>query len=147
MSHLLILAAVLELAGWKGETVSFRLDHVSAREGAFSPRWESAPAGWEVHAGVMRGVRYLTQVHGTEYGYAPDRVEWNGATNLPPNGSCIAVGQVKIPAGAKAAAEVEAARKAAEILAAFDLEQMYSKDDILELYINTIYCTFYNSHQ
>lgn len=30
-------------------------------------------------------------------------------------------------------------RKAAEIFAAFDLEKNYSKDDILELYVNTIY--------
>lgn len=30
-------------------------------------------------------------------------------------------------------------RKIAEIFAAFDLEKNYSKDDILELYVNTIY--------
>ena len=30
-------------------------------------------------------------------------------------------------------------RKAAEVFAAFDLEQMYSKTELLELYINTIY--------
>lgn len=32
-----------------------------------------------------------------------------------------------------------ATRKIAEIFAAFDLEKNYSKDDILELYVNTIY--------
>lgn len=32
-----------------------------------------------------------------------------------------------------------ATRKVAEIFAAFDLEKNYSKDDILELYVNTIY--------
>ena len=35
--------------------------------------------------------------------------------------------------------EKTAARKAAEVLAAFDLERMFTKDEILELYINTIY--------
>ena len=30
-------------------------------------------------------------------------------------------------------------RKMAEVFAAFDLEKMYSKDDIIELYMNTIY--------
>ena len=99
---MLLAAAAVSLGGWKGETVSFRFDHTSAAGGEYLPRWEHAPKGWTVQGGVMRGVRYLTEVHGTEYGYAPDRVEWNGATNLPPNGSCIAVGQVKIPADAKA---------------------------------------------
>ena len=95
-------AAALELAGWKGETVSFRFDAESETGGTYAPRWEKAPSGWETKGGVMRGIRYMTKVHGTEFAYAPDRVEWNGATNLPPRGSCITVGQVKIPASAKA---------------------------------------------
>jgi hypothetical protein len=93
-------AAAVELAGWKGETVSFRFDAESEAGGVYAPRWEKAPSGWETRGGVMRGVRYMTEVHGSEFAYAPDRVEWGGATNLPPRGACIAVGQVKIPASA-----------------------------------------------
>jgi len=35
--------------------------------------------------------------------------------------------------------EKEMTRKAAEVFAAFDLERHYTKDEILELYVNTIY--------
>lgn len=99
--NLFLAIAALALSGWKGETVSFRFDATNVSGGVYAPRWEKSPAGWDVKGGVMRGVRYLTKVHGTEYGFAPDRVEWNGVTNLPPNGICIAVGQVKIPADAQ----------------------------------------------
>ena len=35
--------------------------------------------------------------------------------------------------------EKELVRKVAEVLVAFDLERNYSKNEILELYVNTIY--------
>ena len=101
MNLLIVAAAAISIGGWKGETVSFRFDVTSAGGGVCTPKWESATDGWETKGGVMRGVRYMTKVHGTEYAFSPDRVEWNGSTNLPPNGTCIAVGQVKIPACAK----------------------------------------------
>lgn len=100
--NFLIFATALVLGGWKGETVSFRYDHTAAKDGLFAPKWEKSPAGWEKKSGVMRGVKYMTKVHGTEFGYAPDRVEWNASTNLTAGGSCIVVGQIKIPSSAKA---------------------------------------------
>ena len=101
MNVFLLAVAALSLGGWKNETVSCRFDYASAAGGSYAPRWENVPAGWEAKAGVLRGVRYMKEVHGTAYGFLPDRVEWNGATNLPPGGCCVAVGSLKIPADAK----------------------------------------------
>lgn len=101
MNMVCLTLATLLLGGWRGETVNFRYDYTSKSEETYAPKWEKAPEGWETKAGVMRGVKFVTKVHGDEYSYAPDRIEWNGTTNLLKNGSCVTVGQIKIPANAK----------------------------------------------
>ena len=97
-----VVAPAITLGGWRGETVSFRFNPVSVTGGTYVPQWKGVPGGWDAKAGVLRGVRYVTKTHGTEYGFLPDRVEWNGATNLPPGGSCVAVGSISIPRDARA---------------------------------------------
>lgn len=102
MNLLLLATAVITLGGWKGETVNFRYDYSASAAGeAFAPAWRKVPVEFAPKAGVMRPIRYAIKPHGTEYGESPDRVEWGGATNLPPNGACIAVGSLAIPSDAK----------------------------------------------
>ena len=99
----IFLAAVVSLSGWKGETVNFRYDYTANAAGeAFAPAWRKVPAAFAPRAGVLRPVRYALKPHGTEYGESPDRVEWGGTTNLPPNGACTAVGSLSVPADAQA---------------------------------------------
>ena len=96
--------AVIALGGWRGETVSFRHDvrNDSGAAVVCTPRFADVPAGWTARAGVLRGVRYSVEPYGEEYRVAPDRVEWNGSTNLAAGASCVAAGSVVIPATAKA---------------------------------------------
>lgn len=92
---------MISLSGWRGETVSFRFDYVISANEKFTPQWTMVPGGFDVQGGVLRNVRYVTQVHGTEYSTVPDRVEWNGTADISQGEKCVAVGSVKIPANAK----------------------------------------------
>lgn len=104
MGTLTAMMAVIALSGWKGETVSFRHDFTNNASGArvYAPAFGNLPAGWTAQAGVLRGVRYSVEPYGEEKRIAPDRVEWNGTTNLAAGAGCVAAGSIKIPASAKA---------------------------------------------
>lgn len=98
------LLSVIALSGWKGETVSFRHDIVNRTGAAVrcAPSFGGLPAGWSAKAGVLRGVSYAVEPWGDVYRTAPDRVEWNGATNLAAGAGCAAAGSVVIPPSAAA---------------------------------------------
>ena len=104
MNTIAVTLAVIALSGWRGETVSFRQEvkNASGESSVFAPRFKGAPDGWTVRAGVLRGVRYSVEPWGEEKRIAPDRVEWNGTTNLAAGASCVTAGSVVIPTTAKA---------------------------------------------
>ena len=96
--------AVIALSGWKGETVSFRhaVTNAGGRAKLCAPAFGNLPDVWTAKAGVLRGVRYSVEPWGEEKRIAPDRVEWNGTTNLLAGADCVTAGSIVIPPSAKA---------------------------------------------
>ena len=103
MIGMTMAVAALALGGWRGETVSFRRAVTNGTDAVLrcAPAFAGLPDGWTARAGVLRGVRYAVEPYGEECRIAPDRVAWDGTSNLVAGADCVAVGSVAIPADAK----------------------------------------------